>query len=103
MVLTKFKWEDAFEVRQSKNTRGEDTFDVYRKGTEEMIAADVRKEDIEEFLQGLARFVHRVATEELEEMLGNEVPKPSTEPVEAKYIRTRQYGSPWAEIEEEDK
>lgn len=75
LVLTKLKWEDAFEVKPSKNTRGEDTFDVYRKGTEEMIAAAVLKENIDKFLDDLAKIVSRVATEELEAMLGNEVQK----------------------------
>lgn len=100
MVLI-LNWKDAFDIKPSKNTRGEDTYDVYRKGTDVMIAADVLASEIDDFLKGMMQMSERIATEELEAMLGNEIPSPSKEPAQVEYTRTRQFGGPFFEDEEQ--
>lgn len=98
--MIKFKWQDAFDIKPSKNLRGEDTFDVYRKDSDVMLAADVLASEIDKFLEGMAKVSERYAIEELEAVLGNDTTEPSKEPAEAEYVRTRQmYPAAWVEDE----
>ncbi len=100
--MAKLDWKDAFDIKPSKNTRGEDTYDVYRKGTDVMIAADVLATEVDKFLEEMVKMGDRHATEELEALLGNDTPTPSNEPAEAEYIRTRQFGGPVAWVEDDE-
>ena len=64
----KMKWENAYDIRASKNSRGENVYDVYRKDTEDMIWADVPVADIDTFLSGLVDISNKAATEELDSL-----------------------------------
>lgn len=98
------RWQDAFDIKPTKNVRGENTYDVYRKDSEEMLASDIPAKEIDEFLLGLMRFLKRIAEEELESALVGEVedaPQETT-PAVAQYTRLRDYGkSPWFSSEED--
>ena len=49
------KWDDSFDARPSKNVRGEDVFDIFRKDTEEMIYADIPVDSLNEIKKQMSR------------------------------------------------
>lgn len=63
------KWQDAYEARPSKNIRGENVFDIFRKGTEDMIWADIPEEELEGFMTEMVKIVEKAASDELETLL----------------------------------
>lgn len=99
----KMKWENAYDIRASKNSRGENVYDVYKKDTEEMIWADIPVVDIDAFLSGMVDIVDRVATEEFDKMFSGseEEDKQDTKPMNIPYTRHRGY-EPFAEIIDEN-
>jgi hypothetical protein len=99
------KWEDCFEARPSTNVRGENVFDIFRKGTEEMIYSDIPVNSIEAIKKQMSDLLDYVAREELEAVLTGEEPQTNTEnPMTVTYERLRNfdgYASPIFEEEEE--
>lgn len=68
-------WESAYDIRASKNVRGENVYDIYRKGTEEMLWADIPVEKIDQFLKGMVGIAERAAEDELDALFEVEEPK----------------------------
>ena len=66
------KWQDAYDARPSKNSRGEDVFDIYRKDTEQMIWADIPVEGLEEFMAGMVDISNKAAADELDKLFEDE-------------------------------
>jgi hypothetical protein len=64
------RWEDAFDIKASKNVRGENVYDIYRKGTNEMLWADIPVAEVDEFLKGMIGIVDKVAAEEFDNLFG---------------------------------
>ena len=62
------KWQDAYDARPSKNSRGEDVFDIYRKDTEDAIWVDILPDNLEEFMRGLLGISERAAEEEFDKL-----------------------------------
>ena len=62
------KWEHAYDIRPSLNIRGEKVYDIYRKGTEEMIWADIPVAKIDEFLKDMVSISDRAVKEELDKL-----------------------------------
>ena len=64
------KWEDQFDVKESKNSRGEVVFDIYRKGTDYMIWSDVANmQEVENVCKGMCALMEVVAADEMERLL----------------------------------
>lgn len=61
-------WEDAYDLRPSKNVRGENVYDIYRKGTENMLWADIPVDQIEDFLKVMVDFANRVITQQMDDI-----------------------------------
>lgn len=66
------KWQDAYDARPSKNSRGEDVFDIYRKDTDQMIWADIPPEGLDEFMVGMANISNKVASDEFDKIFETE-------------------------------
>lgn len=88
------KWQDAYDARPSKNIRGENVFDIFRKGTQEAIWVDIPEQELEKFMAGMVSIAERAITEELDEMLSVTEPKEVSQdnrPMTIPYDRLRQY------------
>lgn len=97
------KWDDAFEARPSKNVRQEDVFDIYRKGTEEMIYSDIPPNSLEDIKKQMSDLLDHVAREELEAVLTGEEPiRKNENPLQVSYERLRKFQT-YAEIIDEEK
>lgn len=96
------KWEDAFEARPSKNVRGEDVYDVYRKSTLVMIYSDIPVDSLEAIKKQMMDLLEHVAREELEEMLTGEKKESDMNPMSVEYDRLKDYNIDNYFIEEED-
>lgn len=99
-------WERAYDIKASMNVRGENVYDVYRKGTQEMLWADIPVEKIDEFLKGMVRISEIAAAEELDALFTIDAPEPKAEskPMTVTYERLRGYDSPFGPVSlEEDK
>ena len=66
------RWEDAYDIRPSVNTRGEKTYDIFRKDTEDMLWSDIPVDNIDNFLKGLVAISELAAREEVDNLLSGE-------------------------------
>lgn len=95
------KWQDIYDAKPSKNSRGEDVFDIYRKGEEQPIWVDILSDSLETFMKGMMDISDRAAQEEFDALFSDQELKPKdTRPMDVTYPRLREYKSP-VEIEDE--
>lgn len=96
-------WERAYDIRASKNARGENVYDIYRKGTEDMVWADIPVKDIDIFLKRAVAMSEQVAQEYFDKLFsGEEKSVVEVKPMTVTYERLRQYELPFAEIINDD-
>lgn len=94
------KWEDCFEARPSTNVRGENVFDIFRKGTEEMIYSDIPVNSIEAIKKQMSDLLDYVAREELEAVLTGEIRnQDNNSPMTVPYAK---YGFPFVTAIEDE-
>jgi len=100
------KWQDAWDIKPSKNVRGEDVYDIFRKDTNDMIWADIPAKDIDKFLGALVSQSEYYANQELDALFTVEEKQeaPESKPLEIGYDRLRglDYPVTFEEVREED-
>lgn len=64
-------WDDCFDARPSKNIRGEDVFDIFRKNTEDMVYSDIPIISIDKIKAQMVSIIDVVAQEELDALLSS--------------------------------
>lgn len=99
-------WQDVFEIRASQNVRRENVYDVYKKGTNDMIWADIPVDKIDEMMKWLAGFADKIITKDMDELFSGETkPEPAQDkrPLEVKYNRLKNYPQPALVIDDEEK
>jgi hypothetical protein len=62
------RWEDAYEIKLSKNSRGESVYDIFRKGTDRMLWADIPVDKIDGFLKWVVTLSDQIVTEQMDEL-----------------------------------
>lgn len=88
------RWEDAFDAIESKNSRGEKVYDIFRKGTQDMLWADIPENKLEDFKKVMTDYAERILSQDLEDILTEEQQVEKTKdstPMEVTYNRLRDY------------
>lgn len=87
------RWEDAYDIRPSTNTRGENTYDVYFKDSDTMLAADIPAKEIDKFLGDMVKMADRVVTQDIDKLFGKEDTTSSVgdKPMVVDYTKKRGY------------
>lgn len=98
------KWQDAYDIRAAKNIRCENVYDIYRKGTEHMLWADIPVDKIDEFLKDMVAISERVIQQQMDELFSDiKVDKPAeNKPMEVEYDRLRQYSTHVYEVGDDE-